>query len=69
VIPLHDQAAITGRESVLKGKNIFEQVHGSMLTYVLGLGQQVDGTLAEYVVLPEHTLVKVPSHLSWEEVL
>lgn len=33
-----------------------------------GLGQQVDGTLADYLVFPIHTLAKVPAHLSWEEV-
>ncbi|KAG0652472.1 Zinc-type alcohol dehydrogenase [Hyphodiscus hymeniophilus] len=36
-------------------------------TGIHGLGQQADGTLTDYVVIPVHTLVKVPSHLSWEE--
>lgn len=31
------------------------------------LGGGVDGTLAEYVVFPEHGLVKIPEHLSYEE--
>jgi NADPH:quinone reductase-like Zn-dependent oxidoreductase len=31
------------------------------------LGGDIDGMLAEYVVLDEHGLVQVPAHLSWEE--
>ena len=31
------------------------------------LGGGIDGTLAEYVVLPEHGLVKLPEHLTYEE--
>ncbi|BAZ44797.1 alcohol dehydrogenase [Chondrocystis sp. NIES-4102] len=31
------------------------------------LGGGIDGTLAEYVVFPEHSLVKIPDHLSYEE--
>lgn len=31
------------------------------------LGGGIDGTLAEYVVFPEHGLVKIPEHLSYEE--
>lgn len=31
------------------------------------LGGAIDGMLAEYVVLPEHGLVALPAHLSWEE--
>jgi len=31
------------------------------------LGGAIDGMLAEYVVLPEHGLVALPRHLSWEE--
>ncbi|HHP7229648.1 MAG TPA: NAD(P)-dependent alcohol dehydrogenase [Xenococcaceae cyanobacterium] len=30
------------------------------------LGGGVDGTLAEYVAFPEHALVKIPEHLSYE---
>ncbi|KAH9852961.1 NAD-P-binding protein [Lenzites betulinus] len=32
-----------------------------------GLGGPVDGVLTEYKVLPEHALVRVPEHLSYEE--
>lgn len=31
------------------------------------LGGPVDGTMAEYMVLPEGGVVKFPAHLSWEE--
>ena len=31
------------------------------------LGGAIDGMLAEYVALPEHGLVALPRHLSWEE--
>jgi len=31
------------------------------------LGGDIDGTLAEYIVLDENGLVEVPEHLSWEE--
>ncbi|HEY9769235.1 MAG TPA: NAD(P)-dependent alcohol dehydrogenase [Coleofasciculaceae cyanobacterium] len=31
------------------------------------LGGGIDGTLAEYVVFPEHALVKIPEHLAYEE--
>jgi NADPH:quinone reductase-like Zn-dependent oxidoreductase len=31
------------------------------------LGGGIDGTLAEYAVLPEHGLVKLPTHLTYEE--
>jgi NADPH:quinone reductase-like Zn-dependent oxidoreductase len=31
------------------------------------LGGGIDGTLAEYVIFPEHGLVKIPEHLSYEE--
>jgi NADPH:quinone reductase-like Zn-dependent oxidoreductase len=31
------------------------------------LGGGVDGTLAEYVVFPQHGLVKIPEHLTYEE--
>lgn len=31
------------------------------------LGGGIDGTLAEYVVFPEHGLVKLPEHLTYEE--
>lgn len=31
------------------------------------LGGGIDGTLAEYVVFPEHGLVKFPQHLTYEE--
>jgi NADPH:quinone reductase-like Zn-dependent oxidoreductase len=31
------------------------------------LGQAIDGVLAEYVVLKEHGVVRVPAHLSFEE--
>jgi NADPH:quinone reductase-like Zn-dependent oxidoreductase len=31
------------------------------------LGGDIDGTLAEYVVLDEAGLVEIPQHLSWEE--
>jgi NADPH:quinone reductase-like Zn-dependent oxidoreductase len=31
------------------------------------LGGGIDGTLAEYVVFPEHALVKIPEHLTYEE--
>jgi NADPH:quinone reductase-like Zn-dependent oxidoreductase len=31
------------------------------------LGGGIDGTLAEYVVFPEHGLVNLPEHLSYEE--
>ena len=31
------------------------------------LGGARDGVLAEYVIFPEHGLVRVPPHLSWEE--
>jgi NADPH:quinone reductase-like Zn-dependent oxidoreductase len=31
------------------------------------LGGGIDGTLAEYVVFPEYTLVKIPEHLAYEE--
>jgi NADPH:quinone reductase-like Zn-dependent oxidoreductase len=31
------------------------------------LGGDIDGMLAEYVVLPESSVVPVPDHLSWEE--
>lgn len=31
------------------------------------LGGGIDGTLAEYVAFPEHALVKIPKHLSYEE--
>jgi NADPH:quinone reductase-like Zn-dependent oxidoreductase len=31
------------------------------------LGGDIDGMLAEFVVLPEHGVVNVPHHLSWEE--
>lgn len=31
------------------------------------LGGDIDGMLAEFVVLPESCVVPVPSHLSWEE--
>jgi NADPH:quinone reductase-like Zn-dependent oxidoreductase len=30
-------------------------------------GGGIDGTLAEYLVVPEHALVKIPEHLSYEE--
>ena len=30
------------------------------------LGGGIDGTLAEYVIFPEHGLVKIPEHLSYE---
>jgi NADPH:quinone reductase-like Zn-dependent oxidoreductase len=38
-------------------KNIFRTV----------LGQTIDGVLAEYVVLKEHGVVRIPEHLSFEE--
>jgi NADPH:quinone reductase-like Zn-dependent oxidoreductase len=31
------------------------------------LGGGIDGTLAEYVVFPQHSLVKIPEHLTYEE--
>ena len=31
------------------------------------LGGDIDGMLAEYVVVDEHGLVAIPAHLSWEE--
>jgi NADPH:quinone reductase-like Zn-dependent oxidoreductase len=31
------------------------------------LGGDIDGMLAEYVMLPEHGVVPVPDHLTWEE--
>jgi NADPH:quinone reductase-like Zn-dependent oxidoreductase len=31
------------------------------------LGGGIDGTLAEYAIFPEHGLVKIPEHLSYEE--
>jgi len=31
------------------------------------LGGARDGVLAEYVIFPEHGLVRIPPHLSWEE--
>lgn len=32
-----------------------------------GLGGSIDGTLAEYVVFPQESFVRIPEHLSWEE--
>ncbi|KAI0350994.1 NAD-P-binding protein [Trametes cingulata] len=32
-----------------------------------GLGAPIDGVLTEYKVLPAHTLVSIPEHLSYEE--
>jgi NADPH:quinone reductase-like Zn-dependent oxidoreductase len=32
-----------------------------------GLGAPIDGVLREYIVLPDHSLVKFPEHLSFEE--
>ncbi|KAF9239048.1 hypothetical protein DTO006G1_4745 [Penicillium roqueforti] len=34
---------------------------------VQGLGQNIDGTLAEYLVMPAESLVKIPDHLTWPE--
>ena len=34
----------------------------------LGLGGDIDGVLSEYAVFKEKHLVKLPAHLSWEEV-
>jgi NADPH:quinone reductase-like Zn-dependent oxidoreductase len=34
----------------------------------LALGGNGPGTLQEYAIFDEHVLVKLPSHLSWEEV-
>jgi NADPH:quinone reductase-like Zn-dependent oxidoreductase len=36
-------------------------------THASALGGGIDGMLAEYVVLEEHGLVKVPAHLSYQE--
>jgi NADPH:quinone reductase-like Zn-dependent oxidoreductase len=35
---------------------------------VIAFGQNIDGTLAEYLVCPEDTLAKVPKHLTYAEV-
>jgi NADPH:quinone reductase-like Zn-dependent oxidoreductase len=32
-----------------------------------GLGAPIDGVLREYIVVPVHSLVKIPQHLSFEE--
>jgi NADPH:quinone reductase-like Zn-dependent oxidoreductase len=36
-------------------------------THASALGGSIDGMLAEYVVLEEHGVVKVPTHLSYQE--
>jgi NADPH:quinone reductase-like Zn-dependent oxidoreductase len=44
----------------LEGPPNAQKQHGA-------LGGDIDGMLAEYVVLPESGLVPVPDHLTWEE--
>ncbi|KAI5456965.1 hypothetical protein BGZ63DRAFT_495097 [Mariannaea sp. PMI_226] len=36
-------------------------------TTIQALGQNIDGTLADYVVMPESALVTIPEHLTWAE--
>ncbi|HVI49512.1 MAG TPA: NAD(P)-dependent alcohol dehydrogenase [Chitinophaga sp.] len=45
-----------------------EWVDGPFLwEYSQQLGGSLDGMLAEYVLMPEHWLLHIPQHLSWEE--
>jgi len=34
----------------------------------LGLGGEVDGVLREYAVFQDKVLVRIPAHMSWDEV-
>jgi len=54
VCPCFSQAWIAGAPD-------FERITGG------ALGGPLDGTMAEYMVLPESGVVKIPTHLSWEE--
>ncbi|KAL7904481.1 GroES-like protein [Trichoderma velutinum] len=43
-----------------------EDITGRETTWQ-ALGHNIDGTLAEYIVLPEDAVVKIPNHLAWVE--
>ncbi|KAH8800922.1 chaperonin 10-like protein [Xylogone sp. PMI_703] len=36
-------------------------------TSMRAFGHNIDGTLAQYIVVPENALVKIPQHLTWAE--
>ncbi|PIL25844.1 hypothetical protein GSI_11597 [Ganoderma sinense ZZ0214-1] len=46
-----------------------DHIHGEVTAEIkaTGLGAPIDGVLTEFKVLPEHALVRIPEHLSYEE--
>ncbi|KAJ7131172.1 NAD-P-binding protein [Mycena epipterygia] len=48
---------------------ILDHTHGDLTPAMLesALGAAVHGVLTQYMVLPSHSLVKIPAHLSYEE--
>src|SRR5579875_2294912 len=55
-----DRVAAIFMQNWLEGPPSAEKQRGA-------LGGDIDGMLAEYVLLPEHGVVPVPDHLSWEQ--
>ncbi|KAJ6478154.1 hypothetical protein C8R47DRAFT_1198637 [Mycena vitilis] len=48
---------------------MLDYTHGDLTAAMLatGLGGMIDGVLTQYKTFPEHSLVRVPAHLSYEE--